>query len=154
MIVDHITSIKFLNLTGNFLKAVEFLANTNLAQLPDAKGVQIDGDNVYYTKETYLTKPEAECKWEAHAQYADIQIVIKGKEIFGYSNRNQTNLEVLSEYDSKKDIVFYKDIDTYTNVLLTDGMFVIAFPDDLHLPKKQADNTSTEVSKIVVKVKL
>ena len=153
MIVSHISSLSVIELGKNFDKAIKFLLENDLEKLPCAKGVEIDGKNVFYTKEIYNTKPQEECKWEAHAKYADIQLVIKGREIFGYSNRNQTKLETITEYNSEKDIVFY-NVETSSDIVLTDGMFAIVFPDDLHLPKKQYDNTSDEVMKIVVKVKL
>ena len=102
-------------------------------------------EGVFAFVQSYDTKPEEACKIEAHKKYIDIQFVIKGRELFGVADLSTQTL-----YEDKfeeKDVAFYHgDVDILT---LTDGDFVIVFPDDAHRPQ-QGDGSHVE--KIVVKV--
>ena len=100
---------------------------------------------VFALVQSYDSKPEANCKIEAHKKYIDIQCVLKGKELFGVSDVSTQTL-----YEDKfdeKDVAFYHgEVDLLT---LTDGDFVIVFPEDAHRPQ-QGDGSHVE--KVVVKV--
>ena len=97
--------------------------------------------------QSYDSKSAENCKIEAHKKYIDIQFVLKGRELFGVADlATQTMYEDRFE---EKDVAFYKgDVDLLT---LTDGDFVIVFPEDAHRPQ-QGDGTRIE--KVVVKVPL
>jgi len=100
---------------------------------------------VFAFVQSYDSKSADLCKIEAHKKYIDIQFVLKGKELFGVADlATQTMYEDRFE---EKDVAFYKgDVDLLT---LTDGDFVIVFPEDAHRPQ-QGDGSHVE--KIVVKV--
>ena len=97
--------------------------------------------------QSYDGKSAELCKIEAHRKFIDIQCVLKGKELFGVADLSTQTL-----YEDKfeeKDVAFYRgDVDLLT---LTDGDFVIVFPEDAHRPQ-QGDGS--RISKIVVKVPL
>lgn len=103
------------------------------------------GNGVFALVQSYDTKAEENCKIEAHKKYIDIQCVLKGKELFGVAD-----LSTQTMYEDKfeeKDVAFYKgEVDLLT---LTDGDFVIVFPEDAHRPQ-QGDGSHVE--KVVVKV--
>ena len=103
------------------------------------------GGGVFALVQSYDSKPEASCKIEAHKKYIDIQCVLKGKELFGVADvSTQTMYEDKFE---EKDVAFYTgEVDLLT---LTDGDFVIVFPEDAHRPQ-QGDGSRVE--KVVVKV--
>ncbi len=97
--------------------------------------------------QSYDGKSAELCKIEAHRKFIDIQCVLTGKELFGVADLSTQTL-----YEDKfeeKDVAFYHgDVDLLT---LTDGDFVIVFPEDAHRPQ-QGDGS--HISKIVVKVPL
>ena len=104
-------------------------------------------EGVFALVQSYDTKAEENCKIEAHRKYIDIQCVLKGKELFGVADLSTQTL-----YEDKfeeKDVAFYHgEVDLLT---LTDGDFVIVFPEDAHRPQ-QGDGSRIE--KVVVKVPL
>jgi len=95
--------------------------------------------------QSYDSKSAENCKIEAHKKFIDIQCVLKGKELFGVADLStQTMTE---DKFAEKDVAFYKgEVDLLT---LTDGDFVIVFPEDAHRPQ-QGDGSRVE--KVVVKV--
>ena len=103
------------------------------------------GGGVFALVQSYDSKSAENCKIEAHKKYIDIQCVLKGKELFGVAD-----LATQTLYEDKfeeKDVAFYHgDVDLLT---LTDGDFVIVFPEDAHRPQ-QGDGSRVE--KVVVKV--
>lgn len=100
---------------------------------------------VFAFVQSYDSKPAENCKIEAHKKYIDIQFVLKGKELFGVAD---LGLQTMYEDNFEaKDVAFYHgDVDLIT---LTDGDFIIVFPEDAHRPQ-QGDGSHVE--KIVVKV--
>ena len=100
---------------------------------------------VFAFVQSYDSKPAENCKIEAHKKYIDIQFVLKGKELFGVAD-----LATQALYEDRfeeKDVAFYHgEVDLLT---LSDGDFVIVFPEDAHRPQ-QGDGSHVE--KIVVKV--
>ena len=103
------------------------------------------GGGVFALVQSYDTKKAEDCKIEAHRKYIDIQCVLKGRELFGVADLGGETL-----YEDKfeeKDVAFYHgEVDLLT---LTDGDFVIVFPEDAHRPQ-QGDGSHVE--KVVVKV--
>ena len=126
-------------------KALEYLRNTNLAELKPGK-YQIDNDAIYAIIFEYDTKLNEGVLWEAHKHYIDIQYMIKGSEKMGYTNVE--NIETTVEYDREKDILF--GIASGDFVTVKDGMFVIFTPQDGHMPSISGEK-SKKVKKVVVK---
>ena len=152
MIVDHIKNIeKYAYLNPNIMIAVQFMKHNNLLELQTGKH-EIAGSKVFLLRDTYIPKSIESCYFEGHRQYLDIQIVLKGYEYFGYSNIHNPKIKITQPYLIDKDIEKY-DITDFSKIILTENMFVIVFPDDLHMPKLLKDHEVT-VEKAVFKVKL
>ena len=66
---------------------------------------EVDGEKLFYIVADYTTKPLEQCKLEAHEEYVDIQVIVKGSEQIGYSNT--ADLKVKTPYDADKDLIFY-----------------------------------------------
>ena len=102
-------------------------------------------EGVFALVQSYDTKPAEACKIEAHKKYIDIQCVLKGKELFGVADLSTQTL--YEDRFEEKDVAFYHgEVDLLT---LTDGDFVIVFPEDAHRPQ-QGDGSHVE--KVVIKV--
>jgi len=149
MILDKLdNSEKYYSLNENFKKAINFLKNTDLASASEGR-YDIDGDNVYALINNYITKNPRDCRPEAHRKYADVQYIVSGSELIGYSV--YSGQKIFKEYDDEKDFMLYEDVSFYTK--LDAGMFAVFFPDDLHMPGIM-DGEPKPVKKIVVKVRI
>ena len=143
--LSHCDIYKALSL--NFRKAFEFLQSTDFLSLPIGK-LPIDGENVYAT----IQEPELadwnERVWEAHRKYADIQMILDGEEIIGFSPVE--TLTVHSEYNPEIDCAFYSG--DGNKAVLKQGQFMVFFPQDAHKPCVISGEHKSR--KVVVKVLL
>jgi biofilm protein TabA len=151
MIVDRIeSSTLYLPLHRVFAKAFAVLAEPELARKPDGR-YSIDGDDAYYIIQHYTTKPVDLRRFESHKKYIDIQVLLAGEEMLGYTPT--AGLEVVVPYDETKDIMFYHAQKVVTWMRLEPGIFCLLFPDDAHLPCCQVTGPAP-VHKIVFKIRV
>ena len=80
-------------------EALKYAAQNSLAELDPGRH-DVDGDRLYFNLAEYETKLPEEGFWEAHRQYVDIHVMLRGKEkIFvNFMNRMQAG-----EFESDKD---------------------------------------------------
>ena len=152
MIVSSIKNIKSSDYTNKNLKtAIEFMKNTDLLNLPIGK-TEIDGKNVYVNRSSYVAKNFEDTTLEGHEHYADIQLVLKGKEKIGYIERGQPGIETKIPYNPEKDAEKFTSTHLDGMITLNPGFFAIVFPEDLHQPVIKVDDEVVE--KVVIKVKI
>lgn len=149
MILDALVQAQRYNCLGSkFEQAFAWLLAADVESLPDGKTV-IDGDNLYVLVQRGLTKPLADCKWEAHRKYADIQYVAEGTEEMRWQALDLTQP---GDYLEEKDFVpLHTDVWTTFEVIA--GQFAVFFPEDAHRPSIEVPG-APPVVKLVVKVKL
>jgi YhcH/YjgK/YiaL family protein len=146
MILDKLENAALYSSISKNLKAgFDFLINTDLIKLEPGK-YEIDGKDVFALVSEYESKEHADCRLEAHCKYADIQLIVSGRELIGFAQLN--NQTVTSEYNPDKDIVFFSG--ETTQLILETGSFAIFFPQDVHRPCMQLDGPE-KVKKVVVK---
>lgn len=149
MIIDKLENLKFYTFKHEGIyKAFEFLQNTDLIKLGEGKH-DIENDDLFALVNTSNTTEIAGRYPEAHKRYIDVQYVLSGEELFGYAPYD--NQEIQKEYFEARDIFFCFAETTF--VKLEQGMFVIVYPGDLHLPGIKVKDCSP-VKKVVVKVKI
>lgn len=131
-----------------WLAAFEFLKGTDLTQLPLGNH-PIIGNEVYASVSEYQPKEHADCRFEAHREYVDLQYVISGQELIGKAPAQ--GLEVTTPYTP--DIVFFgTEAPQAVYEEANPGNFFIFFPADAHRPSmKSADGVM--VKKVVIKLK-
>lgn len=143
MITDKLINIdKYVEIPSeirNFVKTVS-------RDIPLGK-IILDSEN-YANVEEYTTKTHDKCMFEAHKKYADIQILLSGRERLDYSGENGT---IVQAYDESKDIMFLNAKET-ESIILDGTNFVFLLPEELHRPQMCIDSPK-QVKKIVVKVK-
>ncbi len=146
MIFDSLESIKrYTSLNSGFSKAVEFLLQPNLKDLP-AGEYKIDDDRVYAIISIEDGRKKEDAELEIHKKYTDIQMVLSGTDEMGWKPAASCMLPT-AEFDKESDIRFFKDIpDAWIPV--KPGYFVIFFPEDAHAPLI-ADG---KLHKVVIKV--
>lgn len=55
---------------------------------------------------------------------------------------------------NERDVIFYKSVATETQIILTQGMFAVLFPWDVHRPNCNVGEKTANVRKILVKVRM
>ncbi len=150
MIIDTIKNApKYFSVHPLFAKAFEYINKTDLNAVEPGK-YDIDGDNLKaaYSNKQGMTAEESVSKFECHDKHIDIQVCINGVETFGWKPREKC-LVPNGGYNEAKDVQLYTDEpDTYFQ--LTNGQFVILFPEDVHAP--MIGNAA--IQKLVIKVKI
>lgn len=151
MIVAKLRDIaRYKGISKNIDTAIDYVLNNDLMKLPKGKTI-IDGDRVFVNRDTYIARPLEECFFENHEHYLDLQIVLKGQEIFGYTDITNPSLQVTTPYNADKDVTKYsaaKDAVYFT----LDESFALVFKEDIHLAKCKANDELVE--KAVIKIKI
>jgi biofilm protein TabA len=150
MIIDTIANAyKYFGVHPLFSKAFDYLNQTDLENTEGSR-FDIDGNNLkaIYSNKTGMTTAESTAKFECHNRHIDIQVCINGVETIGWKPRTKC-ISQKGDYNLEKDVLFFNDApDMFFQ--LTNGQFVIFFPDDVHAPMIGEG----EIKKVVIKVKL
>lgn len=144
MIKDNLTYASLYESVNPLFPAAFAFLKEAMKEKKEVGRYELEG-GAFALVQSYDSKSAENCKIEAHKKFIDIQCVLKGKELFGVADLStQTMVE---DKFAEKDVAFYKgEVDLLT---LTDGDFVIVFPEDAHRPQ-QGDGSRVE--KVVVKV--
>ncbi len=128
-------------------KAFGYLKNTDMASLKPGR-YQVWGDSVYVTVTENASKDSSLTKWESHQNYADIHLMITGKELIGVGPVKGTANVV--PYDATKDVGFW---DVKGKFYEADPKtFFIFFPNlNAHRPSNKLPDGGQE-KKLVIKV--
>ncbi|KIA85745.1 YhcH/YjgK/YiaL family protein [Flavobacterium sp. AED] len=150
MIIDTLENAsKYFNVHPCFREAFEFImGQSNLEKAED--GTVGDFENLKAFVATFqgVSKETALSKVECHDKNIDIQYCIKGKETFGWKPRQKCVLPN-GDYNPEKDVRFFSDApDLFFE--LTEGQFVVFFPEDVHAPMIGEG----EIKKLVLKIKI
>ncbi|GAB4034125.1 hypothetical protein GCM10028809_38380 [Spirosoma gilvum] len=131
-------------------KAFAFLKNTDFTRLRPGK-YPIDDETVFATISEGPPREISNAKFEAHQNYSDIHFVVKGKEQIGIIPVEKVKGNLVEEYSSAKDIVFYSS-DQGKFYVAEPGIFYIVTPKEAHNPSNKVDGYDG-VKKVVVKVR-
>lgn len=149
MIYDRLNNCKqYFSLNEKFEKAFKFLVETDLKSIKDGS-YEIDGKEIYANIQSLKTKAIADKKWEVHRKYIDIQYVISGREKMGYGILGDFK-KVEIPYDEQKDIEFLNG-EKFNFVDVSEGDFVIFYPNDVHAPML-AYQEPLDIKKVIVKI--
>lgn len=149
MIIDTIKNAsKYHALHPLFAKAFDYIKNTDLVNTPDGKYEIDDGLRAIFSNKKGVTAADSVAKFECHNKHIDIQLCISGEEQMGWKPREKC-ITPNGGFNEEKDVQLYSDQpDTFFR--LTDGQFVIFFPEDVHAPMIGDDL----IKKLVIKVKI
>lgn len=150
MIVGKIKDLyRYKGIAKNIDTAIDYLLNNDVLAMAPGKYL-IDGDNVILNRDTYVAKPLSDCFFENHDVYMDLQVVLKGQEIFAYTDITNPTLKVTAPYDEKKDVTKYA-CENGLFFTLEEG-YALVYPEDIHLAKCKVDDQIVE--KAVFKIKI
>ena len=152
MIVGKLVDLyRYKGISKNIDTAIDYIQNNDLMALPKGKTI-VDGDNVYINRDTYVARPLEECFFENHKKYIDIQIVLKGQEVIGYTHITNPDLKVTTPYNPHKDVTKYNYNPKCAVFFTLEEGFALVYTEDAHLAKCKANDEIVE--KVVVKVKI
>jgi biofilm protein TabA len=136
-------------MTPALAKAIAFLRSPGLHALADGKA-EIDGDRVFAIVQRYATMKSDTPKFEYHRTYIDVQFIVSGEEVIGWTPVER--IAVTEPYAADKDICFGSvEKGNWTPVYLQAGQLAVLWPEDGHAPKLAAGEPAA-VMKIVVKI--
>ena len=148
MIIDSLeNAARYTSLGMHFTEAFEYLKTTDFYTMQPGRHV-IDGDNIFAMISEYTTKAAGAEKLEAHRTYTDIQYMVSGTELMGYTLH--TTQHPSSPYQEEQDYMLYDETPSCF-IPVHAGMFIIFFPGDLHMPCIMQGQAAT-VKKVVMKV--
>jgi biofilm protein TabA len=149
MLIDTLNNAsKYYSLHPSFAKVFEFLQLNDLVNL--AQGISETPEGMMLIVNTAHGKTlEASLEsFECHEKNIDIQVCVKGLETFGWKSREKCVMPK-GTYNPEKDVRFFRDTpDLFFQ--LTEGQFVVFFPEDVHAPMI----SDGEIKKVVIKVKI
>ena len=152
MIIDTLdNSSRYNAVHPLFEKAFQYIQSLDLGAVAPGK-YEIEGDSLKasVSDKKGVTDAESVAKFECHNKYIDIQVCIRGNERIGWKPRAKCKTEN-GGYNEEKDLQLYSDQpDMYFQ--LTEGQFVIFYPEDVHAPMIGVDENP--IKKLVIKVKL
>ena len=148
MVYDLISNWRYYAWPGERFAAAFSYLESLAADSPDGR-VEIDGDNVFCMVQAYETKPRDGARYEAHRDYADIQVLLDGSESVLWAPQNE--LTVVQPYEP--DIEFYALDENPADIVLSPGRFVVLYPQDAHAPCLHHVRQQN-VRKAVIKIKL
>ena len=127
MILDTLDAIgKYAGISPNFETAVRWLQETDPEALEPGR-TDIDGEKVYaVVSENRLESKEP--VFEVHRRYADIQIILRGREGFRYGRKGK-ELSGKPEND-----VWFCEADRLVPFELEEGGVTVFLPGEAHAP--------------------
>ena len=150
MIIDTLQNAsKYACLHPLLAKAFVHIQQINFDTILPGK-YAIDGDQLraIISLKNGTTAEASLAKFECHDKHIDIQLCIHGEEQIGWKPREKCVLPN-GAYNTEKDKrYFYDEPDIFFK--LTDGQFVLLFPEDVHAPMIG----ETLIKKLVIKVKI
>lgn len=130
-------------------KAISYASQLE-ATTPDGR-YDIEGDDLFGLVMSYDPSPAEERRFEAHKNYIDVQVMLKGEEMIGVSLAN--NLSLIEAYSAEKDVMFFDTPEVFSTLVMEPGYFAVFFPHDIHRPNCQL-RESQKNRKVVVKLKV
>jgi YhcH/YjgK/YiaL family protein len=125
----------------------------SLDENAEVHDVELRGEKMFARVMSYSTKTTDEAKVEAHREYIDIQISLKGAE--GIDWYPTSTLDVKEEYNEEKDRTLYHRYEPApAHVDNHPGMFAVLYPEDAHMPQLIVDGEAEVIVKAVVKIHL
>ena len=127
-------------------KCITFACEHDLQNMPNGK-YEICGNEIFAVISEYQTSPAAERQWEAHREYVDLQVVIRGEEVVEVSPLSKM---ICRDYNANQDFLMC-DGEAEEKVILQGTKGLLLFPEDAHKPGVENDG-SQFIKKIVFKI--
>lgn len=135
-------------LEENVLKCLEYAKNNELVDFEKGSH-EIEGDNLFVNIVEYETTTLENRIWEAHRQYLDLHLMLKGTEEIDV---NFIDNMVQKEFVEKDDFLPLEG-EKNSHVVLSAGDFLICYPKDGHRTAIQV-NGPEQIKKAIFKLRI
>lgn len=129
-------------------RALKYLQETDFTGMTPGR-YEVNGSDIYALVQEYQTRFMANCLWEAHKKYIDVQFITEGAEQMAYASVKE--LVITKSYDPEGDCMLLDGVGS--KVVCKAGTFIVFFPQDAHMPCVCVDRPKP-VKKVVVKVRV
>lgn len=147
MLYDTLENLnQYRGMFENLDKAIDFIENNDLAELPLGR-TDIDGDDVYVNVTELETLPAEGRHYETHSRYMDLQTDIEGMELCEVT---LGDVEAVQEYSEEEDYALW-DGNTCAALVLDDTRFAVFMVEEAHLPGIRAEGCD-KVKKAIFKI--
>lgn len=106
-------------------------------------------EGVFALEQSYVGKPVADGRWEAHDRHIDLQAIVVGPERMDVCSRSQLTVE--EDLLEEKDVCFLNDGGRHHSWIVQTGEIAVFFPTDAHKPSLTAGESGV-IHKTCVKV--
>ena len=130
-------------------EALEFLQGLPPGALPESPA-GLGGGRLQASPVRLTTRPEAECRYEAHRRFIDVHYTVRGTEKI--SVRPVEGLPALEPFREQEDIGFYAG-GPGVDCLVGPGQFLVCWPGEAHRVGMM-DTAPGPVEKVVIKIPL
>ena len=144
--VKHLEEFSFLD--SSVRECLDYFNSHDLASYEKGSH-EIDGERLFVNVVEYTTTTPENRFWEAHREYLDIHVMIRGQE--------QTDLNFIQnmqqkEYE-KKDDFLPMDGEKNASVVMRKGDFLVCYPKDGHRTAVAVDGPE-DIKKAIFKVRI
>jgi YhcH/YjgK/YiaL family protein len=148
MILDSIDNReRYLALHPLFRELFDYLLTCDIAALEEGQHYII-GDKLYVNVANAELRCAESAPLEVHNRYIDVQVVVEGEELFGWSERKPCTTP-RGEFDTERDIQFFDDT-PQTIYKVCEGQFTILYPEDAHAPLIGEGNVRKLIFKVLI----
>ncbi len=147
MILDHIENFSKYFSKGDLPKIEHFF---KLDEAHMHNGIhELAGKKLYAIVSDYETVDSSEAVIESHELFADVHVLLSGKERLDF----YTNCPVKNPYNETDDATFYTQGEgTGASLWIEPGYFAFFAPQEIHSPKIWAKGHGKAVRKVVIKI--
>ncbi len=151
MIYDRVDNVERYGDEGDAIyRAVQFVVDFDVS-LGDGK-YEIEGDDIFAIVQSVATGEAKDKLFEAHQKYIDVQMVLEGCERHDVALLDSEDIEIVQQYDSQKDVMFFKEPEHFSTIIMKPGVFVVYGPADGHRPGCRVGD-GVDIRKVCVKIK-
>lgn len=120
-----------------FARALQYFFDHQMMQAAPGH-YEIEGKKLFVNIEDGLTKPVDERRFEMHAQYVDLQLLIDGAERQDFVTILPTQPAQEDRLQSN-DIAFYPTPENVQTFCMQPGQYAVYYPGELHAPNLAVD---------------
>ncbi|OON86813.1 YhcH/YjgK/YiaL family protein [Oribacterium sp. C9] len=144
--VDHLDGGEYL--TDRIRECLSYAKEHDLSGFE--KGThEIDGDELFVNIVEYSTTNAEDRFWEAHKKYLDLHLMLDGNEQIDLGFVHSMSTE---EYVEKDDFLPMKG-EKNSSVILTNGDFLVCYPNDAHRTAVAVDQPE-KIKKAIFKIRI
>ena len=105
-------------------------------------------ENCFLLEQAYISKDKADCFFESHKKYIDIQYIFEGIEIMEVTTLD--NLNVKTEYKEDLDYAKYAQTKNSSSLIIKQNELAIFYPNDAHMPCIKVDENKKVIKAVFI----